>query len=128
MSSCLKELAGFEAEKLKNRTPQPRWYSIHRKDGMETDFNSTFLRNIPEIKNGADDLSLIFLTAGEDSGTKGNMLVYGDETIVAELGPKIYDLLDGKGRANKQRFQAKVNNLKKLKECEKLISEYFQEK
>lgn len=128
LTACLKELAVREAEKLKSLNPQPKWYSVHRKDGMDSDFNSLFLRNAPEIKNGSDGLSLLFLTAGEENGNKGNMMLFGDENVIAELGPKICDLLDGKGKGKGQRFQAKVNNLKQLKECEKVISQYFETK
>lgn len=128
VSTCLKELALHEAEKLKNLNPQPKWYSVHRKDGAETDFNSVFLKNAPEIKNGSDGLALLFHTACEENGTKGNLILVGDEGIIAELGPKICDLLDGKGRGKGQRFQAKVNNLKKINECEKLIGKYFEGK
>lgn len=124
VTSCLKELALAEAEKIK--VAQPKWYSIHRKDGAETDFNSIFLKNAPEIKRGSDGLALYFLTAGEENGIKGNLLLFGDETVINDLGPQICELLDGKGRGKGQRFQAKVNNLKKINECEKLISKYFE--
>lgn len=125
LSNCLKELAVHEAAKLKAMSPQPKWYSIHRKDGTDTDFNSTFLKNAPEIKNGTDGLSLIFLTAGDESGENGNMILVGDESVINDLGEQICGLLDGKGRSNGQRFQAKVNRLKKISACEKLIKEYF---
>lgn len=127
-ASCLKELALSEADKLKKLDPQPKWYSVHRKDGAETEFNGVFLKNIPEIKSGSIGLALIFLTAGEENGTKGNMLLYGDEVVVTDLGSKLCELLDGKGRGKGQRFQAKVNNLKKINECEKIICKYFEEK
>lgn len=125
LASCLKELAIHEAAKLKSINPQPKWYSLHRKDGADTEFNSTFLKHAPEIKNGSDGLSLLFLTSSEESGEKGNMILIGDENVVADLGGKICDLLEGKGRGKGQRFQAKVNNLKKISACEKLIGEYF---
>lgn len=125
---CLKELAIAEAEKFKNLDPQPKWYSIHRKDGAETDFNNVFLKNAPEIKNGSNGIALYFLTAGEENGTKANLLLFGDETVLNDLGTQICDLLDGKGRGKGQRFQAKVNNLKKINECEKLIGKYFEGK
>lgn len=108
--------------------PLPKWYSLHRKDGMDTDFNSTFLRNAPEIKDASDGLSLLFLTAADENGEKGNMMLVGDENVIADLGDKICGLLDGKGKGKGQRFQAKVNNLKKISACEKLIKEYFAQK
>lgn len=121
LNSCLKEIAQLEANKLKAITPLPRWYSVHRRDGIETDFNSVFLRNAPAIGDNDDNISLIFLTAGEEDSTKGTVQLLGKAEIVAQLAPQFCEILDGKGKANGQRFQAKVNNLKKVSECEKLI-------
>lgn len=128
LSSCLKELAIHEAIKLKSIDPQPKWYSLHRKDGMDTDFNSIFLKNGPEIKSSSDGLSLLFLTSADEISEKGNMILVGDESVISDLGEKICELLEGKGRGKGQRFQAKVNNLKKISACEKLIDEYFNRK
>lgn len=125
LSTCLKELAVYEAEKLKATNPLPKWYSLHRKDGMDTDFNNTFLRHAAEILNGLD---LLFLTAGDENGEKGNMILAGTEEVITDLGDQICSLLDGKGRGKGQRYQAKVNNLKKLSACEKLIKGYFEKK
>ncbi|XP_031632208.1 alanyl-tRNA editing protein Aarsd1-B isoform X2 [Contarinia nasturtii] len=128
LSLCLKELAVHEAARLKLINPQPKWYSLHRKDGIDTDFISTFLKNVPEIKNASNGLSLLFLTSAEESGERGNMILYGDENVVADLGDKLCEVLNGKGRGKGQRFQAKVNNLFKISACEKLIDEYFNHK
>lgn len=126
LSNCLKELAVGEANKLKAMNPQPKWYSIHRKDGIDTDFNSVFLKNAPEIKGKAEDgLSLLFITTSDDQGKVGNMLLEGDEKVIADLGDQICNLLDGKGKGKGKRFQARVNQLKKIAACEKLIEEYF---
>lgn len=128
LTCCLKELAVHEAEKLKLMVPQPKWYSIHRKDGIDSDFNSVFLKNAPEIKNGTDGLSVLFLTSADESGEKGNMILFGNEAVIASLGDKLCDLLGGKGRGKGQRYQAKINNLKAIPACEKLIIEFFEQK
>lgn len=125
LSTCVKELAVYEAEKLKAINPLPKWYSLHRKDGMDFDFNNTFLKHAADILN---DLALLFLTAGDENGVKGNMVLAGSEEVITDLGDQICSLLDGKGRGKGQRYQAKVNNLKKLSACEKLIKEYFEKK
>lgn len=83
------------------------------------------MKNAPEIKNGTNGLSLLFLTSSDENGQKGNLILMGDEKVVADLSDPICDLLDGKGKGKGQRFQAKVNQLKKLNVCEKLIAEYF---
>lgn len=127
LNSCVKEIAQLEANKLKAMTPLPKWYSIHRRDGFEADFNSVFLRNAPAIGDNDDNISLLFLTAGEDDSTKGTVQLLGKAEIVAQLAPQFCEILEGKGKANGQRFQAKVNNLKKVAECEKLIKAIFDE-
>lgn len=124
----MKELAVHEAEKLKSLVPQPKWYSIHRRDVIDSDFISVFLKNAPEIKNDSDGLSLLFLTSADEIGEKGNMILFGNETVIANLGDALCDLLEGKGRGKGQRFQAKINNLKKIPACEKLIIEFFKQK
>lgn len=116
----------FEADKLKSMSPSPKWYALNRNYGIEPDFINTFLQNAPAIAADGNGLSLLMLTVGEDNGSKGQLMLAGNEAIVQELGPKICEILDGKGNGKGQRFQAKVNNLKRLPECEKLLSEYFQ--
>lgn len=128
LNGCLKEIAQLEAAKLKAINPLPAWYSVHRRDGIETDFNSVFLRNAPSIGDDDGAMALIFLTAGEEGSTKGTVQMLGKDDIVAKLAPQFCELLDGKGKANGQRFQAKVNNLKKISECEKLIEKHFEGK
>lgn len=121
----MKELAIAEAEKVKCLYPQPRWYSIHRKDGVETDFSSTFVKNVPEIRYRTDGLALYFLTAGEENGNKGNLLLFGDAKVINDLGSHICHVLEGRGKIAGQRYQAKVNNLKRIDECEEMIARYF---
>ena len=113
------EVAMFEVEKLNRMDPKPRNYSIHRTDGAELDFINTFLRNakVPD--------TLLFLTAGDDTG-KGQLVLCGPPETIAKLGDEICKLLEGKGNGKGQRYNAKVNKLKNIPLCEKLISEYFQ--
>lgn len=107
-------------------SPLPKWYAVNRNYGIEQDFINIFLQNAPEIAADGNGLSVLLLTVGEDNGSKGQLTLFGEEAIVRELGPKICDILDGKGNGKGQRFQAKVNNLKRLPECEKLLIEHFQ--
>lgn len=109
--------------------PQPNWYSVHRKDGIDSVFNSVFLKNASgEIKSGTEGLSLLFLTSADENGEKGNMILFGDENVIADLGEKICNLLEGKGKGKGKRFQAKINKLKQIPACVKLIAEYFKQK
>lgn len=119
--NCLKELATLEAERLRKMNPVPKYYFLHRSDGADNlEFITTFIRNVkvPEV--------FLFLTNGDDSG-KGQLVLQGSEVVIQKLGQQICTILDGKGNGNKQRFNAKVNNLKKIPDCEKLIAKHFDE-
>jgi misacylated tRNA(Ala) deacylase len=52
-------------------------------------------------------------------------MLQGPNEAIAALGQKMCGILDGKGNGKNNKFQAKVNNLKKVKECEHLIKDYF---
>lgn len=121
----MKEIATFEAEKLKSLPELPRWYSLHREDGIEPDFINAFLRSAPAISDSTTGLALCFLTVGDGTG-KGHLVLQGQPDIISVLGPALCEILDGKGNGKGARFQAKVNNLKRLGECERKIKAYFE--
>lgn len=117
LKNLSKEIAAYEAEKFK-QTEDKRYYLLHRHDGLDVDFINIFLRNA----NSVD--TLFFVTVGDETN-KGQLLLQGPPTAITALGDKICTLLDGKGSGKGNRFQGKVNNLKKTCECDKLVVEYF---
>lgn len=125
LGKCLKEIAVFEAEKLCQLNEKPQWFSLHRNDGIEQDFINIFLKHSPKIIDSDEHgLALIFLTVSDGTG-KGNLLLQGQSNAIADLGPKICELLGGKGCGKGQRYQGKINSVKDLKKCEELIAAYF---
>ncbi|XP_058812885.1 alanyl-tRNA editing protein Aarsd1-A [Topomyia yanbarensis] len=112
------ELALLEAEKVNSAEPKPRFYAIHRLDGTDSDFINTFLRNIKLVD------CFLFLTTGDESG-KGQLLLQGKPEDIVQLGGDICKLLDGKGAGKGTRFNAKVNKLKAIDQCQKLIEQHF---
>lgn len=123
----LKDFANAEAERLENipKALRPKYFTLHRRDGIEVDFINTFLRNAPE------DI-FYFLTVSEGvwagSSAKGHMVLRGDPAVVQEMGPKFLDLLDGKGNGKENNFQGKINNLANLQECLALLETHFKPK
>uniref|UniRef100_A0A182HJR7 Threonyl/alanyl tRNA synthetase SAD domain-containing protein n=2 Tax=Anopheles arabiensis TaxID=7173 RepID=A0A182HJR7_ANOAR len=117
------ELATTEAEKLNQQRDSgsaPKFVSLHRSDGQDSDFINTFLRmvKLPDC--------FIFLTNADTDGSgKGQLVLQGRPDDVAKLGPEICTLLEGKGNGKGTRYNAKVNKLKNLPQCEKLVQEYF---
>lgn len=114
-----KELAGYEVEKFQ-RAEEKRFYILHRHDGLDVDFLNCFVKMAQAPPN-----TLLFITLGDDSG-KGSFLLQGPADAVEKLGPKLCELLDGKGNGKGGRFQGKVNNLKKCKDCDRLVREFFE--
>lgn len=118
-AKVMKELAVYEADKVKQLADPPRYYCLHRSDGIDSDFFSVFVRQL----NNKD--MFLFLTSGDETSTKGQMLCQGKAIDVDKLGPILCELMGGKGNGKNGRFQGKVNNLKKLDDCQKAIREYF---
>lgn len=78
LQNVLKELAVFEANKLKSSTPLPKYYVLHKKEA-EADFMNIFIKEF-----GSTDV-LLFLSVGDEKGT-GNIVIYGPEKVVSDLG------------------------------------------
>lgn len=114
----LKDNAAMEAEKLNALPEKPKYFSLHRKDGIEPDFINAFLRSAPsEI--------FYFLSVSDNTG-KGHVVLRGDPEVIAALSPVFLELLDGKGSNSKgNNLQAKVNNINKVKECEAKLKQHF---
>lgn len=119
-----KELATKEAEKFNNDTTAKPYVSLHRNDGVDMDFANTFMRNLKAEKS-----LFLFITISEViDGKSGSLLLQGDPEDITALGDPICKLLDGKGNGKNNRFQAKVTNLNKIKDCEILIKNHFANK
>lgn len=73
-------MALSDAQKLKNSQPLPKYFCLHRKDA-EIDFMNTFIREL-----GPTDVFL-FLSVGDEK-KDGNIMLYGKEETIAELGTK----------------------------------------
>ncbi|XP_075225332.1 alanyl-tRNA editing protein Aarsd1 [Lycorma delicatula] len=118
LQSVLKDLASYEAKALINTVPKPKYFCSYRQDA-DSDFMNIFIKEV-----GDEDI-LLLLTVGEDKGP-GQMILHGKADAVSHLGPQICDLLEGKGVAKGNRFQAKVKNLTRRDNATKLIEEYFE--
>lgn len=114
-STLLQDIAVAEADKFKMINPKPPMFSLHRKEGTP-EFMSMVMSEI------GDEEVLLFLTIGEEKGP-GQVLLAGKPSVVAELGPKLMEILDGKGAAKGSRFNGKVKNLSQRSKAEQLLRE-----
>ncbi|XP_045464052.1 alanyl-tRNA editing protein Aarsd1 [Harmonia axyridis] len=117
LSTVLKDLAIYEATKLKNTELIPKYYSLHRKEA-EPDFMNIFIQEY-----GGTSV-LLFLSTGGEKGI-GNIILYGPKEHVEELSPRICTIMDGKGAVKGNKYQAKVNKIENRSKAEQVISEYF---
>ncbi|XP_057654504.1 alanyl-tRNA editing protein Aarsd1-B [Diorhabda carinulata] len=117
LQTILKDLAVLNANMLKSVQPAPKYFSMHKKEA-EIDFMQRFIKEV-----GSTDIFL-FLSTGDDK-KEGNVILYGNEEDIATLGPKICQLLEGKGAGKGNTFRAKVSNMAKRKDAEKILTNYF---
>ncbi|XP_064106237.1 alanyl-tRNA editing protein Aarsd1-B-like [Macrobrachium nipponense] len=112
LKDAFKDLAAFEGQKFLSQNPRPKVYFHHRRDG-DMDYLSGIINEIN------DESILKILTTGEDKGP-GTLVVHGPQDLVCQVGPKLCEILEGRG-GGKTRFTGKVNRLGKRKDAEKYV-------
>ncbi|XP_036428081.1 alanyl-tRNA editing protein Aarsd1 [Colossoma macropomum] len=114
--TLLRDMAVLIAQNFKNQPDKDNFFSLHNKDG-----DNEFM-NIIANEIGCQD-TVVFLTVGEEKGP-GLFLLAGPENVVTELGPRVMELLQGKGAGKNGRFQGKANSLAQRAEAEALLREH----
>ncbi|KAK3932391.1 Alanyl-tRNA editing protein Aarsd1-B [Frankliniella fusca] len=115
LQTVLRELAVVEAQKLKKTNPMPKFYIIHRKEA-DMDFVSAFLREF------SNEDTLVLLVVGEEPVVQ--IVLHGKPDIVGSIGPRLSEIMCGKGFGKGQKYQAKVGKLK-LREAADIMEEVF---
>lgn len=119
-----KEVASKVAEELNVSQTPIDFFSLHKNDGVDIDFANTFLRTVKLDKN-----VFFFLTIADGIDSKsGSLIIQGNPDDIAALAEPICKILGGKGNGKNNRYQAKVTQLSKIKDCEVLIKNHFAEK
>uniref|UniRef100_A0A6Q2Z0P5 Alanyl-transfer RNA synthetases family profile domain-containing protein n=1 Tax=Esox lucius TaxID=8010 RepID=A0A6Q2Z0P5_ESOLU len=114
-------LVGFRVLKYVERSYIPLCSNVqsafhYRKEG-DNEFMSIIANEI------ATEETLVFLTVGEEKGP-GLFLLAGPSQKVVELGPRVLEMLEGKGAGKNGRFQGKVNSMARRGEVEALLLEH----
>ncbi|CAH1773611.1 unnamed protein product [Owenia fusiformis] len=115
--TLMRDLAILEAKMFKSNGNAGNYFTLHRKEG-----DSEFMNIIVNEINSGD--VLIFLTTGDEKGA-GLFLLAGTEDQISHLGPKVAEVLEGKGAGKKGKFQGKANKLNKRTEAEIIIKDYL---
>uniref|UniRef100_A0A224XPM8 Alanyl-transfer RNA synthetases family profile domain-containing protein n=1 Tax=Panstrongylus lignarius TaxID=156445 RepID=A0A224XPM8_9HEMI len=113
LDQTMKDLIALQVKNLKSMIPYPKVYTIHRADA-EIDYINMFIKELNNLN------ILILFTIGDK---EGYMVLHGPEDKITEFGPKLAEILDGKGNGKGNRYQARVKNLKNLNQAELLIKE-----
>ncbi|MBZ3877439.1 Alanyl-tRNA editing protein Aarsd1 [Sciurus carolinensis] len=114
--NLLRDLAVHIAHGLRN---SPDWGGVvvlHRKEG-----DSEFM-NIIANEIGSEE-TLLFLTVGDERGA-GLFLLAGPAEAVETLGPRVAEVLEGKGAGKKGRFQGKATKMSRRTEVQALLQDY----
>ncbi|XP_058140289.1 alanyl-tRNA editing protein Aarsd1 isoform X2 [Dasypus novemcinctus] len=115
--NLLRDLAVHTAHSLRN---SPDWGGVvvfHRKEG-----DSEFM-NIIANEIGSEE-TLLFLTVGDEKGA-GLFLLAGPAEAVETLGPRVAEVLEGKGAGKKGRFQGKAAKMSRRTEVRALLQDYI---
>ncbi|KAH3699280.1 alanyl-tRNA editing protein Aarsd1-B-like [Dreissena polymorpha] len=118
IQTLLRDVASLEAAKFKAQKEKPKVFIYHRKDG-DLDFMNTLIKELN------DESIVTIVTAGEDKGP-GLVMLSGPEGIIKELGPKVMELLEGKGGYSQSRFQGKASKLQNRGKAAQLVQDILQ--
>ncbi|XP_037742956.1 putative protein PTGES3L isoform X3 [Chelonia mydas] len=115
--NLLRDLAVLTAQNFKSNPGRGRVFVLHRKDG-----DSEFM-NIIANEIGTED-TLLFLTVGDEKAA-GLFLLAGPSEVVEKLGPRVAQLLEGKGAGKRDRFQGKATRMSRRAEVQALLQDFI---
>ncbi|KAG8009075.1 Alanyl-tRNA editing protein Aarsd1, partial [Nibea albiflora] len=114
--TLLRDMAVLIAQNFKNDPQRGNFFSLHKKEG-----DNEFMNIIANEINTEE--TLVFLTVGEEKGP-GLFVLAGPSGPVAEMGPRVLEILQGKGAGKNGRFQGKANSLARRGEVEALLQQH----
>uniref|UniRef100_A0A452DTA0 Alanyl-tRNA editing protein Aarsd1 n=1 Tax=Capra hircus TaxID=9925 RepID=A0A452DTA0_CAPHI len=134
--NLLRDLAVHIAHSLRS---SPDWggvITLHRKGSGEAsrrnwascNFPAPFADGDSEFMNiianeiGSEE-TLLFLSVGDEKGA-GLFLLAGPAEAVETLGPRVAEVLEGKGAGKKGRFQGKATKMSRRAEVQALLQDY----
>ncbi|XP_009281720.1 PREDICTED: uncharacterized protein LOC103902391 [Aptenodytes forsteri] len=115
--NLLRDIAVLIARDFKSKPVQSELFVLHRKEG-----DSEFM-NIIANEIGTEE-TLLFLTVGDEKEA-GLFLLAGPVEAVENLGPRVAELLGGKGAGKRGRFQGKATKMSRRGEVQALLREFI---
>ncbi|NXH11935.1 AASD1 protein, partial [Bucco capensis] len=114
--NLLRDIAVLIAKDFKSKPVQSQLLVLHRREG-----DSEFM-NIIANEIGTEE-ALMFLTVGDEKEA-GLFLLAGPAEAVETLGPRVAELLGGKGAGKRGRFQGKASRMSQRGEVQALLQEF----
>ncbi|KAK0154255.1 Alanyl-tRNA editing protein Aarsd1 [Merluccius polli] len=111
----LRDMAVLIAQNFKSSPQRGNFFTLHKKEG-----DNEFM-NIIANEIGTEE-TLVFLTVGEEKGP-GLFLLTGPSDAVSEMGPRVLEMLQGKGAGKNGRFQGKANSLARREDVAALLQQ-----
>ncbi|XP_077171765.1 alanyl-tRNA editing protein Aarsd1 isoform X2 [Paroedura picta] len=111
-----RDLAVLIAQQFKSNPAREPVFVLHRKDG-----DSEFM-NIVANEIGTGE-TLLFLSVGDEKAA-GLFLLAGPPQAVEKLGPRVAELLEGKGAGKGGRYQGKASRLGRREAVKALLWEF----
>ncbi|KAJ7396367.1 Alanyl-tRNA editing protein Aarsd1 [Pitangus sulphuratus] len=115
--NLLRDMAVLIARDFKSKPAPRQLFVLHRKEG-----DSEFM-NIIANEIGTEE-TLLFLTVGDEKEA-GLFLLAGPVEAVENLGPRVAELLGGKGAGKRDRFQGKAAKMSRRGEVQALLQEFI---
>ncbi|KFO72112.1 Alanyl-tRNA editing protein Aarsd1-B, partial [Cuculus canorus] len=115
--NLLRDIAVLIARDFKSKPVQSQLFVLHRKEG-DTEFMNIIANEI-----GTEE-TLLFLTVGDEKEA-GLFLLAGPVEAVENLGPRVAELLGGKGAGKRGRFQGKATKMSQRGEVQALLQEFI---
>uniref|UniRef100_A0A8C4WX02 Alanyl-tRNA synthetase domain containing 1 n=1 Tax=Eptatretus burgeri TaxID=7764 RepID=A0A8C4WX02_EPTBU len=113
----LHDLALLTAQSFLQEPAHDGLLSLHRSEG-DHDFMSIIANEV------ANEKFLVFLTVGDEKAA-GLFLLSGAQQAVTQLGPKVAEILEGRGAAKGGRYQGKASKMCRRSQAEALIRTYL---
>ncbi|KAL8175746.1 UNVERIFIED_CONTAM: Alanyl-tRNA editing protein Aarsd1 [Gekko kuhli] len=115
--SLQRDLAVLVAQQFKSNPAREPVFVLHRKDG-----DSEFM-NIVANEIGTEE-TLLFLSVGDEKAS-GLFLLAGPTEAVDTLGPRVAELLEGKGAGKCGRYQGKATRLSRREAVQAILWEFI---
>uniref|UniRef100_A0A3Q3LC95 Alanyl-tRNA synthetase domain containing 1 n=1 Tax=Mastacembelus armatus TaxID=205130 RepID=A0A3Q3LC95_9TELE len=112
----IRDMAVLVAQNFKSDPKRGNFFSLHKKEG-DNEFMNIIANEL------STEETLVFLTVGEEKGP-GLFLLAGPSGPVTEMGPRVLEMLQGKGAGKNGRFQGKANSLARRGEVEAFLQQY----